>query len=90
MMEAARSSETLVNFYQTTRRCNPEDSHLCIVTVVDYRIIQWCGIPDREKYKQNFWRNWKSYRLEDLVGPLPLVMYLYRERPVDFIGPTDS
>jgi hypothetical protein len=28
MMEAARSSETLVNFYQTTRRYNPEDSHL--------------------------------------------------------------
>jgi hypothetical protein len=28
MMEAARISETLVNFYQTTRRYNPEDSHL--------------------------------------------------------------
>jgi hypothetical protein len=28
MMEAARSSETLVNFYQTTRRYNPKDSHL--------------------------------------------------------------
>jgi hypothetical protein len=28
MMEAARTSETLVNFYQTTRHCNPEDSHL--------------------------------------------------------------
>jgi hypothetical protein len=27
-MEAARISETLVNFYQTTRRYNPEDSHL--------------------------------------------------------------
>jgi hypothetical protein len=27
-MEAARISETLVNFYQTTWRCNPEDSHL--------------------------------------------------------------
>jgi hypothetical protein len=27
-MEAARASETLVNFYQTTRRYNPEDSHL--------------------------------------------------------------
>jgi hypothetical protein len=30
MMEAARTSETLVNFYQTTRHYNPEDSHLCI------------------------------------------------------------
>jgi hypothetical protein len=28
MMEAARTSETLVNFYQTTSRYNPEDSHL--------------------------------------------------------------
>jgi hypothetical protein len=28
MMEAARTAETLVNFYQTTRRYNPEDSHL--------------------------------------------------------------
>jgi hypothetical protein len=27
-MEAARTSETLVNFYQNTRRCNTEDSHL--------------------------------------------------------------
>jgi hypothetical protein len=29
MMEAARSSETLVNFYQTARGYIPEDSHLC-------------------------------------------------------------
>jgi hypothetical protein len=28
MMEAARTSETSVNFYQTTRRNNSEDSHL--------------------------------------------------------------
>jgi hypothetical protein len=28
MMAAAKTSETLVNFYQTTRRYNPEDSHL--------------------------------------------------------------
>jgi hypothetical protein len=28
MMEAARTSETVVNFYQITRRYNPEDSHL--------------------------------------------------------------
>jgi hypothetical protein len=28
MMEAARTSEMLVNFYQTTRRYNPEDSYL--------------------------------------------------------------
>jgi hypothetical protein len=28
MMEAARTSERLVNLYQTTRRYNPEDSQL--------------------------------------------------------------
>jgi hypothetical protein len=28
MMEAARTSETLVNVYQTTRRYNAEDSQL--------------------------------------------------------------
>jgi hypothetical protein len=28
MMEAATTSETSVNFYQTTRPYNPEDSHL--------------------------------------------------------------
>jgi hypothetical protein len=28
MMEAASTSETLLNFYQTTQRCNPKDSHL--------------------------------------------------------------
>jgi hypothetical protein len=31
IMEAARTSEILVNFYQTTRRYNPEDSHLLTV-----------------------------------------------------------
>jgi hypothetical protein len=28
MMDAASTSETSANFYQTTRRYNPEDSHL--------------------------------------------------------------
>jgi hypothetical protein len=28
MMEAASTSETSVNFYQTTRRNNPEESHV--------------------------------------------------------------
>jgi hypothetical protein len=28
MMEAASTSETLVNVYQIARRCKPEDSHL--------------------------------------------------------------
>jgi hypothetical protein len=31
MMEAASTSETSVNFYQTTRRNIPEDSHLLLL-----------------------------------------------------------
>jgi hypothetical protein len=34
-MEAARTCETLVNVYQTTRRYNPEDSHLYTTTFLD-------------------------------------------------------
>jgi hypothetical protein len=33
MMEAARTSGTLVNFYQTTRRYNPEDSYHVLTAV---------------------------------------------------------
>jgi hypothetical protein len=54
MMEAARTSETLVNFYQTTRRYNPEDSYLRIhrrENFKSYFVIQlvkkfptFCGI----------------------------------------------
>jgi hypothetical protein len=33
MMEAASTSETSVNIYQTTWRNNPEDSHLFLATV---------------------------------------------------------
>jgi hypothetical protein len=32
MMEAERTSGTLVNFYQTTQCYNPEDSHHCVDT----------------------------------------------------------
>jgi hypothetical protein len=44
MMEAARASETLVNFYQTTRRYNPEGSHLrahCRENLKSYLITKW-------------------------------------------------
>jgi hypothetical protein len=38
MMEAARTSETLVNFYQTTRRYNLEDSHLQYFTCLSVSV----------------------------------------------------
>jgi hypothetical protein len=34
MMEAASTSETSVNFYQITRRNNPQDSHLNDLTLI--------------------------------------------------------
>jgi hypothetical protein len=37
-MEAARTSETSVNFYQTTRRNNPEDIHLQGVMFLSGRV----------------------------------------------------
>jgi hypothetical protein len=40
MMEAARTSETLVNFYQTTRRYNPEDSPHRRENLKSYFILQ--------------------------------------------------
>jgi hypothetical protein len=41
MMEAARTSETFVNLYQTTQRCNPEDSlfTLAAVRTSDTRVV---------------------------------------------------
>jgi hypothetical protein len=38
-MEAASTSETSVNFYQTTRRNNPEDSHLYAISVDTYNNV---------------------------------------------------
>jgi hypothetical protein len=34
IMEAASTSVTSVNFYQTTRHNNPEDSHLLVIYVL--------------------------------------------------------
>jgi hypothetical protein len=45
MMEAASTSRTLVNFYQTTRRYNPEYSHL-FSGKIETRKMKWMGHVD--------------------------------------------
>jgi hypothetical protein len=39
MMEAAGTNETSINFYHTTRRNNPEDSHLYTVSLNAFRVF---------------------------------------------------
>jgi hypothetical protein len=46
MMEAARTSERLINFYQTTRRYNPEDSHLRIHRRENLKSYQFVIVPE--------------------------------------------
>jgi hypothetical protein len=61
MMEAASTSEMSVNFYQTTRRCNPEDSHPQFITPSSVRVVssfamrnfymQYMNIKVKEEWK---------------------------------------
>jgi hypothetical protein len=48
-MEAAWTSETSVNFYQTTRRYNPEDSHLLTFIKPNLAFIGKCRVFQRDK-----------------------------------------
>jgi hypothetical protein len=50
MMEAARTSETLVHFYQTTRRYNPENSHFRFGVFLQLNIQGSCLYS---RWKQN-------------------------------------
>jgi hypothetical protein len=42
MMEAASTSETSANFYQSKRRNKPQDSHLhCVIILSDFLILMY-------------------------------------------------
>lgn len=42
MMVAASTFETLLNFYQTTQHCNPEDGHLCTCNCESLKFVMNC------------------------------------------------
>jgi hypothetical protein len=67
MMEAARTSETLENFYQTTRRYNPEDSHLhthrC-ENLKHYLTLKWI----LKEYDVRVWSGLNWLRIGTVVG----------------------
>jgi hypothetical protein len=56
MMEAARTSETLVNFYQAIRRYNPEDTHLLgailVSNIARHEVPEQAVIPYRQAGRQ--------------------------------------
>jgi hypothetical protein len=53
MMDVAITSETLVNFYRTTRRYNPEDSHLRTHRREDLESYLYKGVL---QYGASFWK----------------------------------
>jgi hypothetical protein len=61
MMEAARTSETLVNFYQTTWRYNPKDSHLRTHRRENLKYYHhYFVLINPTYYKRTFWRVFDS------------------------------
>jgi hypothetical protein len=48
-MAAARTTQTSVNFYQTTRRNIPEESHLHRLRVFENRVLRRIFGPKRDK-----------------------------------------
>jgi hypothetical protein len=55
MMEAASTSEMLVNFYQTTQRYNPEDSHLHIRRRENFKSYKSVPSSDQWHSSKLFW-----------------------------------
>jgi hypothetical protein len=63
LIEAAGTSETLVNFYQTTWRYNPEDSHLRTYRRENLKFYQttWRYNPEDSHLRTYRRENLKSY-----------------------------
>jgi hypothetical protein len=70
MMEAASTSETLVNFYQTIRRYNLEDSHLSSFFL--YATFIWYCIQQQSSYST-------PWEPQILLRSIHIILYLYSE-----------
>jgi hypothetical protein len=63
-MEAASTSEMSVNFYQTTRHCNPEDTNLQTrrrENIKSYTGIQFTSLE--RKIKETLFHTYKLFAL---------------------------
>jgi hypothetical protein len=74
MMEAAMTSETLVNFYQTTRRYNPEDSHIIefickLQHYIEYKKLRANVSKLSRKYRRQMWDKFVKSLERDIAGP---------------------
>jgi hypothetical protein len=67
MMEAARTSETSVNFYQATRHNNPENSHLHRLKVFKNMVLRRIFGPKRQEIIQ-IWRQLHDVELQNLYS----------------------
>jgi hypothetical protein len=64
MMEASSNCETSVNFYQTTRRYNPEDSHLLCICL---KIMFLRRIGFQGRFSVNMVMNWAFLGSEEFL-----------------------
>jgi hypothetical protein len=78
MMEAARTSETLVNFYQTTRCYNPEDSHLHThrrENLKSYLDYYYCNSFDKHLLLTKRGLTFSNKKNTDISGLSPILIY---------------
>jgi hypothetical protein len=94
MMEAASTSETLVHFYKTTRRYNPEDSHLHDVTVANcnatwaffntyvacwWVYLQWFAVEwNMQRLNMHVFHKWKKWKS---INFLRILFKIYKQPP---------
>jgi hypothetical protein len=62
IMEAASTSKTSVNFHQTIRHCNPEDSNLHTRRSENHKSCLWTIIVGKQLFKTDLWNVCKFLR----------------------------